>query len=370
MSRLASGVALSLTILGGLAARGAEFRGLGQFPGHIGSAAVSISRHGTVVTGWGLRANGDRVALAWLDGSVIEIGDLPGGARRAQADAATDDGSVIVGGASSFASGYTRFEAFRWAKGTLTPLGFLEGGNSWSFARDVSADGTVIVGSSSSALGSRAVVWHTETVTALPPATGDSQSTGLAVSADGSVVVGSSWFSRDRAVRWVHGQVELLPSAPAHHNSYASDVSADGTVIVGSTLTSTGQFATIWEAGVPRLLGDLPGGAIASLAHGVSADGGVVVGWSDDGTAAEPFVWTSAAGMRSLRELLLTDFGLDIGAWQLESCHAVSDDGLRLVGTGFNPAGQREAWMAIIPEPSGLIGLLALGAITLRHRPQ
>ncbi|MCI0638820.1 MAG: hypothetical protein L0Y70_07080 [Gemmataceae bacterium] len=39
-------------------------------------------------------------------------------------------------------------------------------------------------------------------------------------------------------------------------------------------------------------------------------------------------------------------------AWTLTSAEGISADGRTIVGTGVNPAGNQEAWLATIPEPS------------------
>ncbi len=51
------------------------------------------------------------------------------------------------------------------------------------------------------------------------------------------------------------------------------------------------------------------------------------------------------------------DFGLDLTGWTLNEAKAVSDDGLgnpeslSIVGSGTNPSGFQEAFLAQIPHP-------------------
>ncbi len=70
--------------------------------------------------------------------------------------------------------------------------------------------------------------------------------------------------------------------------------------------------------------------------------------------------------MRSLRNILIADLGLDLTGWQLE-VPTISADGLTLVGTGINPDGNSEAFIATLPEPASLI-LLALGVPMMMRR--
>jgi hypothetical protein len=94
-------------------------------------------------------------------------------------------------------------------------------------------------------------------------------------------------------------------------------------------------------------LGDLPGGDFFSAANDVSADGSVVVGTGSSASGFEAFVWNAADGMRSLRDLLTNDAGLDLTGWTLISANAISANGRAIVGEGTNPDGDDEAWRVL-----------------------
>jgi probable HAF family extracellular repeat protein len=135
--------------------------------------------------------------------------------------------------------------------------------------------------------------------------------------------------------------------------------------VVGQSSGAYGYEAFRWTQGTGMIgLGSLPGGFV-SAATGVSADGSVIVGYSVGG---EVFVWNSTQGMRSLREILTNDYGLDLTGWGALSYAGnpqVSADGLTIVGQGWNPNGNLEAWIArlnpqnnpSVPEPSSILGL-------------
>jgi hypothetical protein len=110
-------------------------------------------------------------------------------------------------------------------------------------------------------------------------------------------------------------------------------------------------------------LGDLPGGIFASDASGVSGDGEVVVGGGRSALGPEAFIWDAANGMRSLRDVLMNDYHLDLTDWKLYSAYGISDDGLTIVGNGLGPRGHI-GWIAVIPEPSTAL-LLAGGLVVL-----
>ena len=79
-------------------------------------------------------------AFRWEDGVMAGLGDLPGGNFSSAAFDVTGDGSVLVGQASSAASGSV-FEAYRWEGGVMAALGDLPGGDFDSRAYAISDDG-------------------------------------------------------------------------------------------------------------------------------------------------------------------------------------------------------------------------------------
>jgi len=64
--------------------------------------------------------------------------------------------------------------------------------------------------------------------------------------------------------------------------------------------------------------------------------------------------------MRDLKQVLQDDYGLDLTGWELNGgaflggCLRtdISADGLTIVGSGRNPSGDVEAWIAVLAEPT------------------
>lgn len=273
------------------------------------SEAYGVSADGSFVAGVFIDAVGRREPVGWrFSGGTFERVPIPGLGIGYTPSAMTPDGSVVVG------------DAFRvdTSTGLLTSLADLPGGATELYANGVSADGRFVVGLSYSAEGMQAVRWDESNV---PLALAPARSQAYAASADGSVVVG---LVGGRAFRWD-------------------------------------------EASGLALLDDVTGSDLDSGAVGVSDDGSIVVGRYRTGPGVEHAVLWDVAGGAYPLEALLVGLGVDLSGWsQLESATAISADGTRIVGYGIDVDGNRQAWLAVIPEPgTGLsigLGLAVLAA--------
>jgi probable HAF family extracellular repeat protein len=347
------------------ASAGAMFIGLGV------SGARDISADGSVVVGGGW-------SLRWEDDAITDLGGLPGGPDPSRglgacvrfpgdespcpsvAEGVSADGSVVVGGSGVL--------SFRWEDDVMIPI-------CRGRALDTSADGSIVA----STCG---VFRWTEA--------GDvvrlERPTGAGLSADGSVVVGASTVFRepgdvaegcppirrdgppttDEAFRWELAdgcdpgavgdpcRIGLGDLPGGAFTSAATAVSADGSVVVGKSQSDLCGEAFRWEDGVMTGLGTLPSEGYGSIAVGVSSDGSVIVGNIGGVYRIDPpveaFVWTEINAMRSVRSVLVDEFGLDLTGWTLTSAAGVSDDGLTILGNGINPDGESEAWIAVLPS--------------------
>jgi probable HAF family extracellular repeat protein len=357
----------------GSEANAASFQGLGGLPPHHNSEAVAISADGSIVAG------NSSFAFRWTQsGGMVSLGDLDGGSLgTSEAHGISADGSVVVGWASSPPTdpyGAERTDAFRWteAEGMVGLGGALRG----AVAQAVSSDGSVVVGRSEIQVDPVVLEAFRWTVGGGAVGLGhlpglDLQSSALGVSADGSVVVGvSGGFPRTEAFRWTAqgGMVGLGDLPGGDFRSSALGVSADGKVVVGYGYPSSTSYdpeAFRWtEAEGMVGLGDLPGNSFRSVAEATSANGSVVVGsgYTDSGETA--FIWTPGSGMRSVRDVLVNEYGLNLTGWRLTHATAISADGLTITGLGSSPTSPDEAWIATIPEPSTAL-FLASGLIVL-----
>jgi probable HAF family extracellular repeat protein len=359
------------------------FLGLGDLPGgsHISHAYRMSADAGTVV---GFSSSGREhwgEPFQWtLQGGIQDLGDVPGEDRHeGVAFDVSADGAVIVGQTNR----KKHIEAFRWTPNDgIVHLGTL-GGKEWvySSARGVSGDGAVIVGESpSQRTGMRPEAFRWTAEDGMQPLVEDFDPdlhplVGWDTSRDGSVVVGVADTPEGfEAYRWTETDGLLgLGHLYEQRASWARAVSADGTTIVGKAQAlHDGRIVEVsmrWtgEEGMVEL-GDLFG-PYGSEAWGVSADGSVIVGTEGTRGGTTPFIGDIEHGERDLVKVLTEDYGLDLGDWHLISAQDVSDDGLTIVGTGGNPNGNTEAWIAHIPEPASSF-LLAAALMFVRRRGQ
>jgi probable HAF family extracellular repeat protein len=358
-----------------LAADGASFQGLGRLSSGDDSGASGVSDDGSVVvgvSGAGIFQN----AFRWTPATGMQPLGTPAGFTGTGNVEISADGSTI---AASFYSPDSPTavpsRAYRWTPGGgFVALGTLGGRpQDHSAAMAVSADGSVIVGQSGNANADvEAFRWTAAGMTGLGFAPPSSRfSWALDVTPDGSTVVGGSNGSNGNLhhFRWTpQSGMVTLSEPPDILYSKAEAVSDDGHVVVGSASVGSPQGSAYrWtESGGLKLLRVAPGDA-KEIARDVSGDGNIVVGDAQFGA----FIWDPLHGMRSLRDVLITEYGLgpQLAGWTLGSAEAISSDGRAIVGGGTNPAGQYEAFLAVLPEPSAAVLLAAFAAI-LARRPR
>ena len=88
--------------------------------------------------------------------------------------------------------------------------------------------------------------------------------------------------------------------------------------------------------------------------------------WNSEGGRRAAPSSTVHAGMRAL-DVLLKSLGVHLDGWQIAQAMAVSADGLTIAGTGYDPSGNVQAFIAVIPEPTSAV-LIGLGLAWIGSR--
>ena len=349
---------------------GPIFLGLGDLDGgSYMSRANALSADGTTVVG-ASRSGSGLEGFRWtVETGMHGVGDLPGGEFASEAFDVSGNGEVIVG--TSTTSPGLPTEGFRWESGVMMDLGTLQAGWTSSYPRGISRDGSTIVGGGGSPNGFEAFRWTEgkgfEGLGDFPG--GEFESQANAVSSDGSVVAGLGQFNGGaEAFRWTPDSAMVglgfLPGAE-FRSSAAVGMTGDGRTIVGLSTSGSGTQGFRWteEDGMSPL-GPYLG---LSTALAVSDDSSIIVGTVFADSIFFASIWDEVNGLRNLQDVLGIDFGLDLAGWRLEKASDISADGSVIVGTGINPFGQTEAWIAVIPEPTTL-ALLVAGAWLIPRR--
>jgi uncharacterized membrane protein len=306
--------------------------GIGMLPGSTSSYAYGVSGDGSTVVGVS-----DMMAFRWTTGSGIQdLGKLTGASSLAAAYAANYDGSIIVGEDCT----KSQSRAFKWSQ--LSGMEALDVSSSsgpgfYTWASGISSNGLSISGNSSL----YSLNWGAPSYSL---SVGQPGSLSFGISGNGQVTVGALY---DRIYKW-----STIDGAQDLGDGYARGANYDGSVIVGSS----GVNAFRWdESGGLQIIGS--GEAIST-----SADGSIVVGHA--GSSA--FAWTTNDGRKNLSQYL-SDLGVDVSGWSLEKAEGISYDGSTIVGQGVYD-GTRQAFVAMIPEPSSLSLFLAGGTLLLALR--
>ena len=363
-------LAVAITLFTAPIAKAAPFfNGLGFLPGRSSSTASAVSADGKVVVGTSSTPGVDSSvrAFRWTstDG-MTSIDAKLNPISSSGATAVSADGSAIAGTMTPFGSSTTK--SFYWTASTgAVSLDIPIGTSKNMQATAVSPDGSTVYGNIFTGTGIVSYGWNMESGFELITNFYTS-----AISADGSTRVGSTSYAfvpfttSTVAAYWT----ESAGIVPLGHITLgaadrASGVSSNGSVIVGDWVFGVDSFFRWTQpTGMVALPSAVPGPPIGAI-RAVSGDGLFVVGnnfsLSPLGNLAA--YWNISNGTRgALSDLLSNQYGLSsaLEGWQLNDATAITPDGRTIVGWGMNPAGQTEAWIAHVPEPTSFI----LGLVT------
>ncbi len=187
---------------------------------------------------------------------------------------------------------------------------------------------------------------------------GRSYSRAMMASADGSIIAGSCYtntnFGNELTFRWSQaGGMQGLGTLLGFEDSnFPNAISSDGAVIVGTSYSATGSSIMYrWtQSGGLVALGNVPN-RYTSHTMAMSANGTVIVGAGMNLTTTGDFIafiWDSAHGIRILKDVLQSDYGLNLTGWTLQQATCITPNGNVIVGQAINPSGQQEAFRVVL----------------------
>lgn len=167
-------------------------------------------------------------------------------------------------------------------------------------------------------------------------------------------------FGQIRAFVYLLGSLHRLPEVKANENTQAYGVSelpdSSAPSIVGSSGEVGGETrGVVWEGeNIFLLKGAFRSGGFAIRAGSRSPNNreGRVVGSTNDTPSEEiAFMWDRFGNVEgSIKGLLLNPYRVSVPPnWQLSRAYALSADGYTVAGTGINPDGKQEGWVAVLP---------------------
>lgn len=358
-------VAATLTVSVGLApAEPVAFLGLGDLPGGAFSSSFGgMSRDGRTIVGWSSiqGTNGDWTqAFRWSQDTGMQALPFTPRTRTSyynRAVGVTDDSLEILG---------VEEHPVKWVTGVPDPLELPVPSGWFTGPVALSADGQVAVGQGGPpGLDTfRPLRWDPDALPLVMEGSGRASVRDL--SADGSFAVGEEQFgTRLKAVIWdALGRMSLLVDPNPASWSIAEGISTDDQFILGTVLN---WGAVVWDlhGGYELLLGT--GELTTTRAKSASDDARIVAGWATRGGLSTAVFWDNSREIIAVDEYLSMR-GVDLTGWRLTQVLEVSSDGRVIAGDGFNPDGNREAWVAYIPTPGTALVLAAVPAFAARRR--
>nr|WP_191258909.1 HAF repeat-containing protein [Amycolatopsis oliviviridis] len=237
---------------------------------------------------------------------------LPAGHRNA-ISLAISDTNVVVG---AWLTADSQYHGFRWdPDGTVADLGALPG-ETWSMAEDISADGSIITGGGFRTGANQSARWvNGGPITELEP---QAYSSGAHVINDSGVIAGTVSDTRSGPVvpaRWDQAGVRHPMEWPSPHVVWVYGIGSTGYVVGSGYLYPPKRSAVRWDLdGHVTALSDDGRGADAEA---VNADGTVVGTCSSQATVwfrnGERRQLGALPGGTSSRAYRITDSGRVVG---------------------------------------------------------
>lgn len=338
------------------------FQGLGDLPGGASSSsAFSLSADGTTVVGESQSASGTE-AFRWrsVEG-IVSAGELAGGSFYSRAEDVSADGSIVAGSSSSQNSGaFPQLEGFRWSSVTgPVGIGDLSGGGFSSTSRGISDDGGIIVGFSAGNLPpAQPFRWTEASGMQQLPLPGGWSGIAMTVSGDGSTAFGFASAGNPNIsahlVRWTTPTTfEDLGAFPDEsHAAIPFRCSTNGQNVVGYACSAT-CTPFEWKNAVGFTALQVLTGATNGRALAITNDASLVSGYCETAGVQQAVIWGPTRVVEPVADVLMQN-GISVPAgWSLLTSEDIVVNGnvVTICGSGTNPQGNPEAWIARYASP-------------------
>lgn len=285
----------------------------------------------------------------WSAGTgIVQIGSISNGYPAAGRTIVSNDGKKFASSVTNTGTNFNEISTYDegtsvWTnRGGLVPTGW---DGSVSSAWGMSPDGNIIVGLGFlTAANAHAVKWdQANGMVDLGSMVPGRSSRANAVSSNGNVVVG--WQDEPTGTRsgakWVDGVESFITDANGNNVGEAGAISADGNTIIGSANPNP----YVWKAatGVTYITHPNASFSFKGGATGVSGDGTKVIGFyrafGAPPMSGEGFIWTEESGRINLNDYA-ANLGIATNGVTMGLPLAISQDGLKIAGTGMNASNQ------------------------------
>ncbi len=311
--------------------------------GGTASHAAAVNNVGQVV-GSATTAGGLYHAFLYVNGSMTDLGTLPGGANSGAEDINLR-GQVV--GESEFGPDST-LHATRWYGASAIDIGQLAG--RWSTAHAINDDGVIVGTLSSGDTYPVAGRWDGSTVTNLAmPHTSFSHALGINESGQ---VVGQQTAAESYAYLWNGTVATLLPNTGSDSISDAVAINRSGQIAGWARALSSpdnGIHAILWSGnGAPRVATDLGTlGGLHSVALGVNGAAQVVGYAETPGRVRHAALWSDG----KVLDLNTALSAADATYLTLAVASAINDHGWIVVDAEDSRTGRMSGAYLLTPAP-------------------